>query len=516
MSRPRKRRPGSTTHSCRDIVFYCAIGLATGQGICYSLSLKCSALNIFSELGGVVMQRRYVVGASALALGVALGSTPALAGPAPAARGVSVPVVADYNAAQVKAAGDIVTVNPGLATYTVGTGTLEVNSRFTVTLPTGFSFSSQPALTGLAPTTFVLSSGGIGAQSATFTVTTAPQASGTVGLLGFAVQGATALETPIPVAAALPITMQSTNNSQIDNNDAKPLSAKAFASEPGIAVTPDGELEFIDLSSPTLGTLFGSGGADTTTVAIVDLTIGAETNAPALGPMVLSPDGQGNMLATTDTATITVFGAFNGITGAFAATDDSCAKASATGTVTPSEVSIPGVSLGSLSVCIVADGTSLLQQDLQGFSVTVAPGTSTDFLGTATTADSLITYTGGGVINVTNFFTGDDAGYSSLLRVNNAGSAASNIFALVQPDTGGAPLTGSLGSVGGGAGTVFSEAQVAAAVSGLDLANSGQRATLQLIVSGADFSQVKASSFLVNPGGVVDNVGVQPNTVELR
>ncbi len=461
------------------------------------------------------MQRRYVVGASALALGVALGLTPALAGPA-AARSVSVPAVADYNAGQVKAAGDIVTVPSGLATYSVGTGTLEVNSRFTVTLPTGFSFSSQPALTDTGSSTFVLSSGGIGAQSATFTVTTAPLTPGlSATLLGFAVQGVTALETPIPVAAALPITMQSTNNSQILNNDAKPLSAPAFASEPGIAAVVDGNFSFIDLSSPTLGTLFSAGDADTTTVAIFDLTISAQTRDQATGStVVLSPDGQPNLLATTDTATVTVPGAFNGISGASIATDDSCATVVAAGTVTPGQISIPGIPIGAeLSVCITSACTALLQQDLNGFTAAVTPGTSTDFLGTAAAVDfpGIVSYSGGGVISVTNFFTGDDAGYASLLRVNNAGSVASNIFALVQPDTGGAPLTGSLGSIAGGAGTVFSEAQVAAAVTGLELANSGQRATLSLIVSGADFTQVKASSFLVNPGGVVDNVGIQPN-----
>ncbi len=461
------------------------------------------------------MQRGYVVGASALALGVALGSTPALAGTT-GARTVTVPVVADYNAAQVKSAGDIVTVPDGLATYTVNTGTLEVNSRFTVALPTGFSFSSQPALTDTGTSVFTLFSGGIGSQSATFTVTTAPLLPGnSLSLLSFAVQGVTALETPIPVAAALPITMQSTNNAQILNNDPKPIPAPAFASEPGIVAQLEGNIQFIDLSSPTLGTLFSTGDGDTTSISIVDLLITPETRDQATNSTpVLSPSGQPNALSSTDTATVTIPGFFNGISAAFFATDDSCSTSAATGTVTPSQISVPGVPVGaSLAVCITSAGTTLLQENLNGFTAAVAPGTSTDFLGTAAVVEfpGFVTYSGGGVINVTNFFTGDDSGYASLLRVNNAGNSDSNIFALVQPDTGGAPLTGSLGSIGAGAGTVFSLAQIEAAVSGLDLANSGQRATLQLIVSG-DFAEVKASSFLVNPGGVVDNVGVQPNT----
>ena len=461
------------------------------------------------------MKKLSVIGASALALGAALGPHPALA--IGAARSVTANI-ADYNAAQVKLAGDIVTVPDGLATYNLNSGTLEVNSRFTVTLPAGFSFSSQPALTDTGAAKFALSSGGIGSQSATFTIGTAPLLPGqSATLLSFAVQGVTALETPIPVAAALPITMQATNNSQINNNDPKPLSAPAFASEPGILAGYAGGVALIDLSSPTLGTLFFNGSTDTATVAIIEVDLTPQILDAATGTRpVLSPDGLPNTLASTDTATITIPGPFNGITGAFLASNpETCTSVIATGTVTPSLITIPGVPTNDTLrfVCITAGGTTLLQQDLAGLTVDVAPGTSTDFLGAQAgllldAIPGFITYAGGGVINVTNFFTGDDSGYASLLRVNNAGSAPTNIFALVQPDTGGAPLTGSLGSIGAGEGTVFSLAQVEAAVSGLDLANSGQRATLQLIVSG-DFFDVKASSFLVNPGGVVDNVGIQ-------
>ena len=463
------------------------------------------------------MKKLSVIGASAVALSAVVGPHPAMALPSPVSRTVTANI-ADYNAAQVKLAGDIVTVPDGLATYNLANGTLEVNSRFTVTLPAGFSFSSQPALTNTGAATFTLSSGGIGAQSATFTIGAAPLLPGnSATLLSFAVQGVTALETPIPAAAALPISMQATNNSQINNNDPKPLSAPAFASEPGIAAEYLGGVGFIDLSSPALGTLFFDGSEDTATTAIIEVGGSPELVDAATGSHpVLSPDGQLNRLASTDTATITVPGPFNGITAAFVALDPTCGSVVAAGTVTPSLLTIPGVpvGIGSGFICITSGGTTLLQQDLAGFTVAVAPGTSTDFLGTQAQLEQpvdfpgFITYIGGGVINVTNFFTGDDSGYASLLRVNNAGSSPSNIFALVQPDPGGAPLTGSLGSIGAGEGTVFSLAQIEAAVSGLDLANSGQRATLQLIVTG-DFFDVKASSFLVNPGGVVDNVGVQ-------
>ena len=463
------------------------------------------------------MNKLYVVGASAIALSAALGSGPVLAGPS-AARVLTVNI-ADYNAALVKSAGDIVTVPDGLATYHLNSGTLEVNSRFTVTLPTGFSFSSQPALTDTGSAVFTLSSGGIGSQSATFTVTGAPLLpTSTATLLSFAVQGVTALETPIPVEAALPITMQATNNSQINNNDPKPLSAPAFASEPGAAATFVGAIQFIDLTSPVLGTEFGTSPAEDSTTAVISaIAISPElVDAGTQSVSVLQPSGILNTLSTADTATVTIPGLFNGISAAFASTGSDCTTpiTGSTGTVAPTQLTVPAVPINrEVFFCVTSGGTTLMQQNPAGFHPTVTPGTSTDFLGAGVNNEfpGLWTYFGGGVISVTNFFTGDDSGYASLLRVNNAGNTPANLFALVQPDTGGVPLTGSLGSIGAGEGTVFSLAQIEAAVSGLDLANSGQRSTLQLIISGDDFTEVKASSFLVNPGGVVDNVGVQNN-----
>jgi hypothetical protein len=459
------------------------------------------------------MNKRQVIGASAIALCAALGAGSASA--AVTAARVLTTNIADYNAALVKSSADIVTVPSGLATYSVHSGTLEINSRFTVTLPTGFSFSSQPALTDTGTATFTLSSGGIGSQSATFTVGTAPLVAGeTASLLGFAVQGVTALETPIPVAEALPISMQATNNSQIDNNDPKPLSAPAFASEPGASAVFVGAIQFIDLTSPVLGTEFGTEPSqDSTTAVLSAIAISPElVDAATQSVPVLQPSGQLNALSTADTATVTISGLFSGISAAFASTTSDCSSpiTGATGTVAPTELVIPGVTINKeIFFCATSDGTTLLQQNPLGFTPTVAPGTSTDFLGASVNIEfpGIWTYFGGGVLSVTNFLTGDDAGYSSLLRVNNAGSVPTNIFAVVQPDTGGAPLSGSLGSIGAGEGTLFTVAQIEAAVTGLELANSGQRATLQLIVSG-DVNEIKASTFLVNPGGVVDNVGV--------
>jgi len=460
------------------------------------------------------MRGSYVVGASAVALSAALGVGLAWAAPVPASRAVTTGI-ADYNAAQVTTANGILTVPAGLATYRVNRGSLEINSRFTVTLPTNFAFSSQPSLSDTGTSTFTLLSGGIGAQSATFVVGVTPLLSNqTATLNSFAISGATALETPIPVVAALPITLQSTNNAEIDNNDATPLTKGAFASEPGATAIFVGAIQFIDLSSPSLGDLFLSS-PDTPTAVFGATAIQAETvDAATSSVPVLSPSGALNSLSTSDTATFTTAGFFNGIETAFASTTSDCKSpiAGATQAATVSSLTIPDVPINrEIFLCLTATGTSLMSENTQGFDPSITPGTSTDFLGARAIVEfpGIFTYTGGGIVNVTNFFTGDDSGYSSLLRVNNAGSEPVNVYALVQPDTGGAPLTGSLGSLGAGVGTVFTEPQVAA-VTGLNLANSGQRSTVQLIITG-DFGAVAASSLLVNPSGVVTNVGVQRN-----
>src|SRR5271156_6088332 len=116
------------------------------------------------------MKKLNVVAASAVALSAALASGSALA------HGTLTVSTATYNAASVTAAGGVITVPWGgvaSAVYTVTNNnnlstSLEVNSRFTVTLPTGFSFASSPSLT--STTTTALISGGIGSQTATFVI----------------------------------------------------------------------------------------------------------------------------------------------------------------------------------------------------------------------------------------------------------------------------------------------------------------------------------------------------------
>jgi hypothetical protein len=442
--------------------------------------------------GSRQMKKFNVVAASAVALSAAL------AGGSAHAHGTLAVTTANYNAALVLTNNGVITVpwsGPAAATYSVNTGSLEVNSRFTVTLPAGFTFASQPSLATTAPTTTALTGGGIGSQTATFTIGTAPL-TGTAALNTVSVQGATALE--VVNTTGLPITVQSTNNALVTNNDPIPVPGDnpAFTSDGGFnptAASFTGGGAFIDLGTTSLGEKF-IGGLTTATIGTFNLV---PSNS-------LDASGVPHPLATTDTVTLSINGFFNGIT-----------EASATGVAAPGippvggTITLPGASITSDPIVLTAGGTKLLQQNPNGsFTVTFTPSaTAVDLLaGSFTNPTGGLIYTGGQVVPVSNFLTGSDAGYTSLVRVNNAGAVPVTLFAEVEPYTGGALLVGSLGSLGAGIGTVFLESAVEAAVPGLTLANSGQRATLTIIAVGTGATNVAASDLLVNPGGVVVNV----------
>lgn len=456
------------------------------------------------------MKKLHVVAASAVALSAALASGSALA------HGTLAVTTANYNAASVTASGGIITVPWGgvaSAVYTVTatannsvSTSLEVNSRFTVTLPSGFSFASAPSISSSGTVQTALVSGGIGSQTVTFAISPAggPAPVGTtLALNQVSVQGATALETP---GAALQISVQSTNNAEINNNDPAPVSPSngtpvpfAFTSDSGVTASfVGGSGHNIDLTPPSLGTLFDEG-VDTTSIDIGTLFLTPSGS--------LAADGSTAVISTTDTATVTISGFFNGITGASATVGGTVVSV---GTVTASTITIPAAPIVvGADIVITSGGTTLMQANTpaaHGFTAVYAPGSSvTDFLGgSVTNTIDQIPYAGGVPINVTNFLTGSDAGYTSLVRFTNGSSATNTLFAVAQPYTGGVPLVGSLGTIGAGVGTVFTEAQIGTAT-GLSLANSGERATLTIIaIPGGQ--NVTASGLLVNPGGVVDNV----------
>jgi|HubBroStandDraft_1064217.scaffolds.fasta_scaffold00033_65 hypothetical protein len=456
-----------------------------------------------------------VLAVSAVALTAALAGTDAFA------KGAVTAPLADYNSAQVKTAGGTITVPFGAilanAVYTVAAGTvLDTGSRFTVTLPSGFLFQSVPALTAPGTTTITMVGGGIGAGSTVFQINTANVAAGgTLSLGEFTLSGATPLESAFG-GNVLPMTFQSTNNSSTANNDPAPLSVPVFANAVGSlpdTITPGSGA--INLESTPPGTQFIPAGATIAGSAqVATFAINTELQDPfnANAP-VLSPDGLANSLNPADTVNIIVEGNFSGIATAYAdPTVTTCADTVPAGaisaTVTSGSLTFTGVTINTaVQICMIPDGATLLQPSTNPYVYTYNAGSSTDFFGglAQTTAGNFYTYTGGTSQAVTNFFTGTDSGYTTLLRVNNAGKGTASVIAEFQPYSGGDLLIGDLGSIAPGTGTIFTLAQIEADIPGLDLANSGQRATLTIIGTGLN-TNVSASAILVNPGGLINNV----------
>jgi hypothetical protein len=460
------------------------------------------------------MRSTNLLAASAVALAAALAGGPAFA------KGTVTAPLVDYNSAQVATADGNVTVPFGAilanAVYTVAAGTqLEIGSRFTLTLP-GFTFESQPVIAAPAGTTLTVINGGIGAQTITYQIGGAAVPAGSSLSVGqFSISGAAALESQFG-GNALPMTFEATNNSSTTNNDPAPVSVPVFTHAVGSlpdTITPGSGA--INLASTPPGTQFIPNGA---TVAgsgqVATFAINTELNDPfnANAP-VLTPAGLANSLNPADTVTITVEGNFTGIGTAYAdPTVTTCATAvpagAFTGTVTAGSLAFSDVPVNTpVQICMIPDGTNLLIPGTQPYVFTYSAGTSTDFFGglAQTTAGNFYTYTGGTSQAVTNFFTGSDAGYSTLLRVNNSGKGSASVIAEFQPWDGGALLIGDLGTIAAGTGTIFTLAQIEAAVPGLSLPNSGARATLTIIGTGLN-SNVNASAILVNPGGGIDNV----------
>jgi hypothetical protein len=454
-------------------------------------------------------------GVSALALAAALYGTQTLA-----AGSVTAPLV-DYNSAQVATVGGIVTVPFGTiiadAVYTVAAGTeLEVGSRFTVTLPAGFLFQSQPSVAAPGATTLTLIGGGIGANSVIYQIGGAVvTAGGTLSLGAFSFSGATVLESAFG-GNTLPMTLQATNNAVVTNNDPEALSVLVFTHAVGSlpdTITPGSG--FIDLTSNPPGTAFVPNGATIAGSGLVaTFAINTELNDPfnANAP-VLKPNGLANSLNPADTVTITVEGNFSGIGTAYAdPTVSTCATSApagaVAGTVTSGSLTFAGVQINTpVQICMIPDGHTLMQPSTTPYVFTYSADSATDFFGglAQTTANNFYSYSGGTTQIVSSFFTGSDAGYTTLLRVNNAGKAAATIIAEFQPYSGGDLLIGSLGSLASATGTIFTLDQIETAVPGLNLANSGQRATLTIIGTGVS-SNVSASAIMVNPGGTIDNV----------
>ncbi|MGA2599247.1 MAG: hypothetical protein ABSH09_19920 [Bryobacteraceae bacterium] len=319
---------------------------------------------------------RVVLGLVAVSFWTAVGWDGPVSGP-----GTISGNVADYNAADVRLANGVLTVPANVAVYTAHS-TIAIGSSFIVTLPSGFTFGS-PSLGTSGTATFNLTSGGNGERSATFTVATANVTSGqTIFLNSFTVQGATALETVTPVADALPITMQALGV------DLTPLSFPAFASAQGATAVFVGAIQFIDINPPSNATKF-FGSPDTLTAVISAAAVQAQTvDAVNNRVPVLGSNGLTNTISSADKATFTIAGNFRGVALPFASTTSDCLNPIGNGSASLTSITIPNVPVDrEIFFCVTGSG-DVLGNEPNGFAtVTVGPGSSTDFLSAPVTIE---------------------------------------------------------------------------------------------------------------------------------
>jgi hypothetical protein len=330
------------------------------------------------------------------------------------AKGTLTVTVADYNSAQVAANGNVVTVPEAStintvyyeALYALAGGTkLESGSLLTVTLPAGFTFASTPTLyfTLFGGPDDNLISGGVGFQSATFQISTAV-ASGAVYLYPAFKMNAPALASQFG-GSPLPLSMQATGNATSSNNDSSPLSQPAFAHAVGSlpdTITPG--TGTIDLANPFYGDQFVASGktiADSGFVAV--FSIDTELNDPFNSNVsVLTPSGTINVLEPSDTANITIYGAFIGIGIAYASTSTggvckSPAPGGAgvyAGTVTDSSISFSGVPINTpVQICVIPFGVMWAANEPYVYTYSQGAGV-TDYFGglSQTTGNNFYTY----------------------------------------------------------------------------------------------------------------------------
>lgn len=422
--------------------------------------------------------------------------------------------LADYNSAQVSNTGGVITVPFGgaiaNAVYTVSAGTaLGVGSNFTVTLPSGFAFQTVPSIVGPAGTTVTFVSGGVGQNSCVYEITGAAVAAGkTLSLGSFSVTGATALESQFG-GSPLDMTFQATNNSTSADNDPSPVAVPVFAHAVGSlpdTITPGSGQ--IDLTVSPPGTEFVASGATIPTSGqVATFAVNTETNDPFnSNAAVLSPNGAVNSLNASDTASVTINGNFIGIAKAYASpTIANCAATvpggAITGTVTGSSLTFSGVKINTpVQICMIPDGSTLLQASNTPYVFTYSAGTSTDFFGglSQTTAGNFYSYNGSVLAEVV--YTGSISSYPFYIRFDNDTADNVTVVASVRSDGGSmgdTPLTISANT------NVLMAASTILQNAGVTLDSTG-RANIVFVT--VPSSKVSIEQLLVNPDSTVTQI----------
>lgn len=425
---------------------------------------------------------------SAIVATLGLASMGAFAGTA------SFGAVATYAIEGIPSTG-AVTIPAGV-TYTTIAGAAE-SGLLTITLPTGVTFVSTPAISITDPSITAVAVGGGGAGSNFITInytrTAAAAAPGAGITLGaFQVTGATTLASVTGPTGFL-FSAQSSGFATAANNDASPSTASLAQSGRQLIVTPTPNFLTINVPAPSNATRWLAGGntiATSGSVGTLVVNNGIFRNAANTAAFAF----------TSATASATLTGNFTGVTSAYLAPGAGACAATApagatTGTVTSSTITFTGITPSGTvrQVCLGVTGTTILQETLSGVAASAQQDT---FTTTATNNLGTIAYNGG--VNQLNYVVGSGDGFASYLRVVNRDSVAAPVRVVVQNDTG-AVTSGLLDTIPANTGKLYTTAQINTAT-GSALNGANDRAALVILTPTAN---VASDNLLANPNGTV-------------
>jgi len=395
---------------------------------------------------------------------------------------------------QLSATGNA-TLSGTSVTLVITASSVGAGNFLTFSLPSGLTFAANPTVTTAGSGAYSLSTGGSGAQTIVYQVTTATTAASSVSLTGLQLSGLQSYISTNSTATFFNIGATFTADAPVAA--AGPLAViTAAASAAGAA----GAAQTIDVSSG--GVRFVSGTANALFVPLGTVAFANVGTSPN------DVGGNNPVSMTSAGGSITVTGPLSGVSTVYAvasSTASTCATAAPTGavSVTPgaTAATLTGLSVTTYQTCAIANGSTILNSGTIAVRGVITLSNGTTISGTSTS--NVVSYTG----NVRNmqYFVGATGGYGSFAYAVNSGTAASTALVTVRRSDG-ATATGSLASLAAGASALYGASDINTAVGSSFLVDASSRAQVTFLFSG---SGVNITGLLLNPGGTVTGMGQQ-------
>ncbi len=379
---------------------------------------------------------------------------------------------------------------------------LAVSEQLTVTLPTGFVWTTAPTATLSGTTTAtcgstaVLGAGVISGTSpnqVTFSVSS-PFATGTNGctvtLSNWAATTGTALTSVVTSPLAISAAVISTGTAGRANSSV----GSGFTSASGWTVTAGGgaPVTTIDVSAAALGKTFTTASSVAPRVAnLGTITLAAATPVYSATSAAYAIPGTATFNPTITAANLGTASRFyfgnNGTGAACSTTVGASPTGSVAGTISGSTVSASGLGIQAYALCYEANGTSVIQESTYTGSFTSSlAGTAVN----VNTGFGSIVYPGAAA-NI-NYAVGGSA-WQYFVRVTNPGQSSSTVLAVITTDAG-VSTTGVLATgLGANTNALYSVADINAAT-GLSLGQA-DRFRVQVVTSN---TAARASGVLFN------------------